>query len=257
MRKPIVEIGPKHANETPDAALNRLRRLIETGPFPLHSRLPSERELCAQLKVSRTRLRNMLSAFEAEGLIWRHVGQGTFIGGSPPPANGPSYLESTNISPKELIEARLVVEPAITAYAASMARPNDIEEMRRYAAKREAANDFDGYNFWDQKFHGAIAEASRNPIFTSLYERLNVLRTAPAWRKYRRDRMQDRYRSRSAREHRAIIAAIADRDPTAAFEAMKAHISNVQASFFSWSATQSPATVNPVEQPEPVESVEG
>jgi DNA-binding FadR family transcriptional regulator len=118
--------------------------------------------------------------------------------------------------------------------------------MRRFAGKRESTNDFRAYNFWDQKFHGAIAEASQNPIFISLYERLNALRSAPAWRTYRRDRMQDRFRSRSTREHRAIVAAIADRDPAAAFEAMRTHIANVQASFYSWAEMQ--VRTQPVDQ---------
>src|SRR5262245_32921308 len=235
MRKPIIKIGSRQASESEETALNRLRRQIESGHLPLHSRLPPERDLCTQLNISRARLRKALEVFEAEGLIWRNVGQGTFVGSRPPPANLPAMFETSNISPKEVIEARLVIEPAVTAYAASTARAGDMKQLRHCAARREAAIDAEAYNLWDRKFHLAIAEASQNPIFVSLFERLNVLRSAPA---YRRNRMQERYRSISAREHQAIIAAISDHNPVAAYHSMRAHIASVQAIFYSWPETE-------------------
>src|SRR5262245_48215689 len=194
MRKPIVRIGSRQANESDNDALNRLRRQIETGHLPLYSRLPPERDLCAQLNVSRAKLRSALEVFEAKGLIWRHVGQGTFVGAGPPPPPVPTMLETSNISPREVIEARLVLEPGIAAYVATTARPDDVKKMRYCAAKREAASDPEAYNLWDRKFHLAIAEASQNPIFISLLERLNVLRSAPT---YKRDPMEEPFRSTS------------------------------------------------------------
>jgi DNA-binding FadR family transcriptional regulator len=231
MRKPIVKIGSKRANETADAALARLRRVIESGPYPLYSRLPPERELSAQLDVSRARLREALEMLAAEGRIWRHVGKGTFIGNGPPPANAPTILDPSHVNPKELIEARLVIEPAVAAFAASTARPEDIKRMRHCAARREAATDSEAYNLWDRNFHRAIADASQNPVFISLFDRLNVLRSAPS---YKRDPMQEPYRSISAREHRDIVEAISERNPIAAFNSMRAHIASVQSSFYSW-----------------------
>lgn len=235
MRKPIIKIGSKRPNETAEAALARLRHIIEAGPYPLYSRLPPERALSAELNVSRARLREALQTLEAEGLIWRHVGKGTFIGGGPPPANMPTMLDPSHVNPKELIEARLVIEPGVAAFAASTARPDDIKKMRLCVARREAATDSEAYNLWDRNFHRAIADASQNPVFISLFDRLNVLRSAPS---YKRDPMQEPYRSISAREHREIVDAIADRNPIAAFNSMRAHIASVQASFYSWSDTE-------------------
>ena len=231
MRKPIVKIGSKRRNESADDALSRLRRIIESGPYPLYTRLPPERELSVQLNVSRARLRDALELLEAEGLIWRHVGMGTFIGGGPPPANTPTLLDPSHVSPKELIEARLVIEPAVAAFAASTARPDDIKKIRHCAARREGASEPEAYNLWDRNFHRAIADASQNPVFMSLFDRLNVLRSAPS---YKRDPMQEPYRSISAREHQEIVDSISDRNPIAAFNSMRAHIASVQASFYSW-----------------------
>jgi DNA-binding FadR family transcriptional regulator len=231
MRKPIVQIGSKRADETADAALGRLRRVIESGPYPLYSRLPPERELSAQLNVSRARLREALEMLAAEGRIWRHVGKGTFIGSGPPPSSAPTILDPSHVTPKELIEARLVMEPAVAGFAASTARPDDIKRMQHCVARREAATDSEAYNLWDRNFHRAIADASQNPVFISLFDRLNVLRSAPS---YKRDPMQEPFRSISTQEHRDIVDAISERNPIAAFNSMRVHIASVQASFYSW-----------------------
>ena len=68
---------------TQAAALHRMRALIETeAPHP-GDRLPTERALAALLGCSRQTVRAALGRLEAEGEIWRRVGQGTFRGRAP------------------------------------------------------------------------------------------------------------------------------------------------------------------------------
>jgi DNA-binding transcriptional MocR family regulator len=70
--------------DLPAASLaERIRRYIDEGGFVHTDRLPPERELCRVFDVSRADLRKGLAALEADGLIWRHVGRGTFIGARP------------------------------------------------------------------------------------------------------------------------------------------------------------------------------
>ena len=57
------------------AALAELRTLLEASEPG--ARLPPERGLAASLGCSREMLRAALDALEAEGRLWRHVGQGT------------------------------------------------------------------------------------------------------------------------------------------------------------------------------------
>ncbi|WP_207907826.1 FadR/GntR family transcriptional regulator [Ancylobacter aquaticus] len=61
----------------------QLTAWIETGRYPLHTRLPPERQLAEMLRVSRASLREALQLLENDGRIWRRVGVGTFVGGSP------------------------------------------------------------------------------------------------------------------------------------------------------------------------------
>lgn len=57
---------------------------IESGTFK-DGRLPSEAELCARFGVSRISLRRALSELEAQGLVTRRQGMGTFVN-EPEPA---------------------------------------------------------------------------------------------------------------------------------------------------------------------------
>jgi GntR family transcriptional regulator len=52
---------------------------IRSGEWAPGSRMPSERELCAILDVSRATLRQALAELEERGLISRHQGRGTFV----------------------------------------------------------------------------------------------------------------------------------------------------------------------------------
>ena len=56
-----------------------LTQRIEEGRLQAGARLPSEPELAAELGVSRATLREALRSLEAEGLLRRMWGSGTFV----------------------------------------------------------------------------------------------------------------------------------------------------------------------------------
>jgi GntR family transcriptional regulator len=66
---------------------DELRQRIDQGRFPPGSRLPSEPELAAELRVSRATLREALRALEDEGLLRRRQGSGTYVAERPRMAN--------------------------------------------------------------------------------------------------------------------------------------------------------------------------
>ncbi len=233
--KPISEIGLPAASGSAEFALRQMRNFIEHGHFEMEGRLPPERELAAQLRVGRSTLRKALEILEAEGEIWRHVGQGTFVGRRSSKLQVETFSSLTTVSPKELLDARLGLEPSIAASASVTAQPSDIAYMKLCAEKRENTKQPEAYNLWDHQFHLAIAEATRNPIMVALLEQLNSLRRAPTWTSYKKDRMKEPYYSVSKREHREIIAAIERHDSARAFRAMQSHLLGVHDGFFAWS----------------------
>lgn len=60
--------------------IQKLRDDIASGVYPLHSRIPSELELCETYQVSRVTVRKALAALTQEGLLNRQQGKGTFVG---------------------------------------------------------------------------------------------------------------------------------------------------------------------------------
>jgi len=233
--KPMAAIGLSAGSGSAEFALRQMRSFIDHGQFETEGRLPGERELAAQLRVGRSTLRKALEILEAEGEIWRHVGQGTFVGRRSSKLQSEPSMNPGKVSPKELLDARLCLEPAIAASAAVTAQPLDIAHMMMAAEKRENTKQPEAYNLWDHQLHLAIAEATRNPIMVALLEQLNGLRRAPTWTSYKKDRMREPYYSISKREHREIIAAIEQHDPARASRAMKNHIWSVHEGFAAWS----------------------
>ena len=59
--------------------MHKLRSEILSGVYPVHSRIPSEQELCEKCKVSRVTVRKALAELTREGLLERHQGKGTFV----------------------------------------------------------------------------------------------------------------------------------------------------------------------------------
>ena len=60
--------------------IRKLRNDIAAGVYPVHSRIPSEQELCDTYAVSRVTVRKALAVLTQEGLLKRHQGKGTFVG---------------------------------------------------------------------------------------------------------------------------------------------------------------------------------
>lgn len=66
-----------------------LESAIEREDLTAGTRLPSERALAVQLKLSRTTVVNAYRELEARGLLRSHVGRGTFVCARPEPTDAP------------------------------------------------------------------------------------------------------------------------------------------------------------------------
>ena len=68
---------------------DQLRGLIERGEYAVGAKLPTERDLAEQLKVSRPTVREALIALEVEGLVRIRVGSGIYV--SEPAAHATAF----------------------------------------------------------------------------------------------------------------------------------------------------------------------
>lgn len=213
-------------------ALTALRGMVQQLAPIVGDRLPAERALAARMGCSRQTLRNALTVLEAEGEIWRHVGQGTFRGPRPSGLPVRDHLLVEFTGPADLMEARLWLEPEVAAAAARSAAPQDLVYLRdRVAAGRKARDRRDSEEA-DSLFHRAIAEVAGNPVLIGVLAYLADARRRAAWqrewdRTYQRMGV-DEFRSVHSDQHEKIVDAIEARDEEGARTAMRSHLSTVR-----------------------------
>tara|TARA_R110000765_G_scaffold64273_7_gene124877 strand:+ start:2199 stop:2885 length:687 start_codon:yes stop_codon:yes gene_type:complete len=212
-------------------ALMRLRDYIDAvAPF-VGDKLPAERQLATEIRCSRETLRAGLAVLQAEGELWRHVGQGTFRGSRPigKPVRDIILLEAT--TPMDLMEARVLLEPPVSATAALRRADDDIVLLNQRVDACQKAQDRSACERADDAFHQTIAHVARNPVLIALLRYFSGARYRPVWqrewdRTYRRLGVTEFTRTHSE-QHRVIVSAIADRDANAAQIAMATHLETV------------------------------
>jgi DNA-binding FadR family transcriptional regulator len=211
------------------AALDLLRDMFRAGRWEHGARLPPERDLAEELGVSRRALRRAMEALEAEGIVWRQQGSGTFAGSRPaPPAGHLDSLLATTDS-LQVMEARLRLEPQLAQLAALRASVEDIRLMTVLVGRISECTDADGRELWDGALHRRIAQAAGNALLLAMFDLLNHSRQDPAWRTLREQaRTIARSRPVTHDQHLMVIEAIAARDPARAGEAMRRHLLTVQ-----------------------------
>lgn len=213
---------------TDTAVLSRLRDFLATAQLPDGGRLPPERDLAESLDVGRSALRKALATLQAEGVVWRHVGKGTFTGERPidTVADINAMVQRTN--PLEVMGARIAFEPEVARCAALNATPSQIAELRGCMLKAQQAPTWRLYEQWDNRLHRLIGESSQNSLLLGLLDTLNAVRRAVTWGRLRDTPVRPPPDHHSFEEHARIVEAIANRDGAAAADAMRRHLRSVE-----------------------------
>lgn len=219
-----------------ESALTQLRAWLANRGTAADPRLPPERELAAMLGVSRGTLRKALAVLESEGLIWRQVGCGTFVGDRPVEPRLDLSEVMRRASPAAVMDARLLLEPELARLAALHATGADLDELALCLGQSRAAADWRTYEYWDNRLHRGIAQATGNGVLLALLDSLNTIRRAITWGRLRRGPQRPAPDHHSFAEHEAIVAAIVERDPRAAAAAMRRHLASVRRHLLEWPA---------------------
>src|SRR5215207_9312109 len=139
--------------------LNNAR--IKLGLLEPGARLPAERELCRQLGISRSTLRQALTALVQSGHLRATRGRsgGTFVAESPPPAEAPST--ALLIGWRDVCDQRLAVELAVAVLAAERAEPEALAPLDELVAVMDATLErFAAFRQADVRWHIGLAEAA-------------------------------------------------------------------------------------------------
>lgn len=213
--------------------MNQYAELVQEWFSDAHlrngERLPPERALAERLGLSRASLRKGLALLEAEGLLVRQVGRGTFVQGQPAGEerenheDAGGFHELPECSPRHLLSARLAFEPSLARLAAREATAGDFERMRRAGAALEGVEDGPTFDDADDAFHRAVALASGNPVLVDLFDRAALVRRRLDW-----GRLRDKAGLAQAQavrgDHARIADAVLARDAEAAEAAMAHHL---------------------------------
>jgi DNA-binding FadR family transcriptional regulator len=141
--------------------LERLGTAIKLGLLEPGTRLPAERELCEQLGIARSTLRQALTALVQSGHLHavRGRGGGTFVADELPVAGPPSaeFLATW----RDRCDTRLAVELGVAVLACERALPEAVERLDALVAEMaNSLDDFAAYRRADVHFHIALAEAT-------------------------------------------------------------------------------------------------
>ncbi|MCX7646641.1 MAG: FadR family transcriptional regulator [Rhodobacteraceae bacterium] len=204
-----------------------LRRQIASARFLQNERLPPERLLAERYGVARGTVRQALRQLEALGFVERRAGSGTYVTWS----EGREETDVTGITrPLELVDARFAVEPHMCRLAVLRATDAELNRLRgRLEAMEACENDSARFAQIDEEFHLALARCTQNPMIIWMMEKIQEVRSHVQWARMRLLTLNPEVIRLYNRQHRAVVDAIAERDPERAAQAMKAHLSAARA----------------------------
>ena len=223
MDNSLEAITPISSSDKIEQVLAALHRLIIDGNLKPGTELPAERELAAQLQVSRFSLREALRAAQAQGLI-------DIKRGKKPTVTAPSAAAAAEVmrltlrrSEKpftDLIIARQGLEYQIVRLAAVHAEQRHIDALQAtITAMEEQKDNLALCTEKDIQFHSILLEASNNVVFEIMLASVSEL-----LKKARAATLQYRGIEIAINSHKQILEGIRNHDPDAASEAMSRHL---------------------------------
>lgn len=188
----------------------RLRQMLVEGQIAPGAKL-NERELCEQLKVSRTPLREAIKTLAAEGLVELLPNRGAIA----------VQLGEDDIL--NTFEVMAGLEGLSGELAAQRITPEELTEIEAMHYEMKAAytrRDLSTYYRLNAAIHRAFNTAARNPVLTATYQQVNARLQAL---RFRSNQDGEKW-TRAMQEHDRMIEALQKRDGAALRAELVAHL---------------------------------
>lgn len=203
----------------------QIESAIRAGDHRPGSRLPAERELAEQFKVSRPTAREAVIALEIRGLVEVRHGSGVYVCEDLSSAQSHTEL---NVGAFELVEARLMFEGEAAALAANVMSDEDLAAIGQILDRMGELDPASAEELaLDKQFHLAIAEGTRNSLVAQAVEHLWELRDSSPLCRHMFGQARNMGVNPRPDEHRKIYDALRTRDADNARMAMRAHLARV------------------------------
>ena len=211
-----------------DTIAESIQDKILRDHLEIDTRLPSEKDLSLEFKVSRSVIREALRILEISGLVKIKKGptDGIFVSHvyqRPIKNSLNNMVTSGQVTIDHLFDVRMLIEPHIAQEAAVNARKKDLRSLKDLIADSSR-------NLGDPallkknnlNFHLLLARASGNPVFTILLESVFELLIEQSL-----DFLDLSLEKGFFKIHQEIFRLIEKKQPEAAAELIKADIQDV------------------------------
>lgn len=203
--------------------------LIIDGKYRNNDMLPPERQLCEELGVSRTVVREAIKSLETRGILTVIHGKGIRV--NPPTSDEISdafmlFLrrQKKEVSMKDLMEVRYSIEPQIALLAAVRATNNELFELKAIIdTMKDSISIVDKFIDLDLNFHLQLSFMTKNIIFITISEALII-----PFRKSREVTVSPPDNIQAFEEHSKLFNFISSRDPEKAKDMMIEHLKHVE-----------------------------
>jgi GntR family transcriptional regulator, uxu operon transcriptional repressor len=204
-------------------------------------RLPTERQLAAELGVTRSAIRQAMAVLEAEGRVSREVGRGTFLRtprgqvtengegatDGDQTATAAGGRPGTDYAPADVMMVRRLIEPQAMPLVVAWATARDFTEIDRCLADGGRAAGHTDFERADAALHASMIAASHSPLLIALYAEIEAARHGRVWGDLKRRSASPERLAEYHRDHTDIVTALENRDADRASRAMRAHLARV------------------------------
>lgn len=207
--------------------VERILGLIHSEKLEFDSKLPTEYELCQELKVSRSSLREAYRILQSQGFITIKPGRGAFVS-SPLVNEDLSYrnqwFNTHKIQYMDVLEMRFALEIQAARTATDRITDKELNDLKNNLEEfRSLMKQKDSYKRLaelDQEFHEIIIKSTRNNFLWDIYQ--HISKEILIFR-YTMMKIEDR-RENTYYPHLKIFEAFLAKDPEKSMRAMEEHL---------------------------------
>jgi DNA-binding FadR family transcriptional regulator len=206
----VTTLEPVPRSSAVEAVIDQMQGQLASGTWSVGDRIPGEYDLSARLQVSRSAVREAIRALSHIGVLEVRRGDGTYVRSAVDPRPLLRRVERATL--RDVFELQQAYDVQAARLAARRRTRDDLVRLGALLEDRDAACDPEEFGVADVRFHAGVAEAAHNSLLLEAF-RYFQSRLRESLSAVRLDRELP---DAGPAAHRAVVDAIAARDPEAA-----------------------------------------
>lgn len=208
-----------------DTVVDNLKELIKSGQIPIDEKLPTQKEICEQLNVGRSTVREAFRVLQAMGLVKMKPGKGAFVAKITDDDQDSiaDWFDENKLQNSDFMEVREALESLAIKLAIKKGRKKDIQEIETiqndFIAAFEAG-DPSKLALYDEAFHNSIIKATHNQLLIAIHQKVS-----DAFKVYRlKSFAVTKFAGNAIAPHNEILSALKEKNIEKGVKATANHI---------------------------------